>query len=69
MVAIHEKFGKKVRQLRREADLSQEELAELAKLDLTSINEIENGTRNPSLRTIHKISLALKLSLKDLFSF
>jgi transcriptional regulator with XRE-family HTH domain len=44
------------------------ELAERAKLDLTSISEIESGLRNPSTKTLHKIALALKIPLKELFS-
>jgi transcriptional regulator with XRE-family HTH domain len=67
MASIYEKLGNRVKQLRRKANMSQEELAERANLDLTSINEIENGTRNPSLKTIHKISLGLKTPLKELF--
>jgi transcriptional regulator with XRE-family HTH domain len=68
MASIYEKLGERIRKLRTKAGLSQEELAEKAKLDLTSVSEIESGLRNPSLKTIHKISLALKISLQDLFS-
>ncbi|OGG03956.1 hypothetical protein A2W14_05840 [Candidatus Gottesmanbacteria bacterium RBG_16_37_8] len=66
MATIYEKLGNRIRELRKKVGLSQEELAEKAKLDLTSISEIESGLRNPSLKTIHKISLALKAPLKDL---
>lgn len=68
MASIYEKLGDKIRKLRNRAGLSQEELAEKAKIDLTSVSEIESGLRNPSLKTIHKISLALKVSLQELFS-
>ena len=47
---------------------SSKEISEKAKIDLTSVSEIESGLRNPSLKTIYKISLALKVSLKDIFS-
>lgn len=66
MATIYEKLGKRIRDLRKKAGLSQEELAEKAKLDLTSISEIESGLRNPSLKTIHKIALALKIQVKEL---
>ena len=69
MASVTEKLGNRIRQLRKSKDLSQEELAEKADLDLTSINEIEAGNRNPSVRTVNKISLALKLSLRDIFTF
>lgn len=68
MASIYEKLGSEIKRLRKKQDLSQEELAERAKLDLTSVSEIESGLRNPSLKTIHKIALALKVSLSDLFS-
>lgn len=67
MASIYEKLGNRIKSLRRKAGLSQEELAERAKLDLTSVNEIESGLRNPSLKTIHKLALGLKISLKELF--
>lgn len=68
MATVYEKLGAKIRKLRSIAGLSQEQLAEKAKLDLTSVSEIESGLRNPSVKTINKIALALKTSLSDLFS-
>ena len=68
MATIYEKVGENIRRLRKREGLSQEELAVRAKLDLTSVSEIESGSRNPSLKTLYKISLALKVSLKELFS-
>lgn len=64
-----QKFGKRVRQIRREKKMSQLELSQKAKLDLTTINEIENGNRDPLLGTIEKISNALGVSLTYLFNF
>lgn len=67
MATINQRLGDRIKKLRKLAGLSQEDLAVLAKVDLTSINEIEMGHRNPSLRTIHKIALALKTDTKSLF--
>ncbi len=67
MASIYEKLGSEIRRLRKRQNLSQEELAEKAKLDLTSVSEIESGLRNPSLKTIYKIALALKVNLSELF--
>jgi transcriptional regulator with XRE-family HTH domain len=67
MATIYEKVGSRIRQLRKQQQLSQEELAAKAKVDLTSISEIESGLRNPSLKTLHKIARALQVSLGDLF--
>ena len=67
MAVIQKRVGEKIRVLRRQRGLSQEKLAEMIKMDFTSVNELENGKRNPSLKTIHKIARALKVSVKDLF--
>lgn len=67
MATIYEKVGENIRRLRKKVGLSQEQLAASAKLDLTSVSEIESGSRNPSLKTLYKIALALKVPLKELF--
>ena len=69
MATINERFGEKVRKLREHKKMSQLELAQKAKLDLTTINELENGNREPMLRTIWKISNALEIKLFQLFDF
>ncbi len=69
MASISEKFGQKVRALRRKMGVSQEQLSFESHIDLTSVSEIETGVRNPTLRTIHKIALALKVHTKELFDF
>ncbi len=66
MATIYKNVGERIRKLRKKVELSQLQLAEKSKMDLTSISEIESGLRNPSLKTLHKIALALKVPLKDL---
>lgn len=66
MSTINERFGVKVRKLREQRKISQLELAQKAKLDLTTVNEIENGNRDPLLRTIWKIANALDVSMNEL---
>jgi transcriptional regulator with XRE-family HTH domain len=61
-------FGERVRQLRRKAAISQEELASLAGLDRSYIGGVERGERNVSLVNIHKIAKALKVRADALFS-
>ncbi len=46
--------------------MSQEAVALDAKVDLTTISEIECGLRNPSLKTIVKIAKALKVEPYEL---
>ncbi len=69
MSTIYQKLGESVRKQRRRANLSQEELATKAKLDLTSVSEIESGLRNPSLKTIYKIAKALGIQINELITF
>lgn len=69
MATINKRLGNRIKKLRVKAKLSQEKLASMAKIDLTSVNEIESGNRNPSVKTLYKISLALEVELKSLFEF
>lgn len=69
MATIYEKFGLNIRKYRKSIEMTQEKLAEVAKIDPKSIISIENGVRNPTLRTIYKLAKALKVELKDLVEF
>ena len=68
MATIYARFGSKVRELRKKRKLSQQELAEKARMDFTSISEIESGLRNPYLKTIYKIASALNINVREFFS-
>ena len=61
--------GKRVKQLRNDREISQEELANLADLDRTYITSVECGKRNISIVNIEKLANALQVSLKEFFSF
>lgn len=63
---ICNKFGNRVRQLRIAQGLSQEVLAQKAKLHRTYIGGIERGERNVSLVNIEKISVALNITVEDI---
>lgn len=67
--SAQQKLGKKLREVRTEAGLSQERLGEITGLDRTYISGIERGVRNPSLRNIEKLAKALKVSVSDLTNF
>jgi transcriptional regulator with XRE-family HTH domain len=60
-------FGKKLRELRLKAGLSQEALADLAGVHRNYLGETERGLRNVSLRNIVKIAAALKVHPGKLF--
>ena len=52
-------FGRRLRRLRRDRDLSQEAVADLADLDRTYVSGVERGERNPSLVNICRLAAAL----------
>ena len=60
-------FGQKVQELRKERNLSQEQLADLAGVHRTYIGMIERAAKNITLCNIERIAKALKLDIKDLF--
>ena len=60
-------FAARVRQLRRERGWSQEPLAEEAEIHRTYLGGIETARRNPSLRNIIRIAIALRVTVKELF--
>ena len=66
MATIYEKLGNNIKRLRRQKNLSQEQLALEAKLDLTTVSEIESGLRNPSIKTLLKLAKALNTTPSDL---
>lgn len=65
--SITDRFGERIRSLRKERGLSQEALAELSGLDRTYVSGIERGIRNIALRNIEALAKALRVSLADLF--
>jgi transcriptional regulator with XRE-family HTH domain len=58
--------GENVRSLRKEAGLTQEQLAFAAEIDLTYVGGIERGKRNPSLLVLARIALAVGKQPTDL---
>lgn len=60
------RFGARIRELRKEAGLSQEELAARCQLDRTYIGGIERGERNVSLRNIAVLAEALGVDISEL---
>ena len=61
-----EVFAANVRRLRKERDLTQERLAELADLHMTDIARIETLRRDPGIKVIAKIARGLDVPASDL---
>ncbi len=60
-------FGNKIRELRKENGLSQEELSYRADLHRTYIGMIERAEKNITLTNIEKVAKALDVKIKELF--
>lgn len=63
------KFGKHLRQIRFENNLSQEMLANDANIPINQIGRIERAEISTSLSTLYKIAKALNISVKHLLDF
>lgn len=69
MASITQRFGNRMKEIRKKKDMSQQDLAEKSKLDLTTISELESGNREPMLKTIWKIANALDVKVSQMFDF
>ena len=67
--ALIEEFGKRIRQLRTEKGLSQEQLAELTGFHRTYIGMVERGERNLSLSNIVVFAKVFGINLSELLDF
>jgi transcriptional regulator with XRE-family HTH domain len=61
------RLGNRLRDLRVERGLSQEEAAEAMGIHPKSMPRLEGGTTNPTLATLVAASVAYKVPLRDLF--
>jgi transcriptional regulator with XRE-family HTH domain len=62
------KVGEKVRALRLERSMTQEQLAFDADIDLTYLGGIERGKRNPSLLVMVRLATSLNVTPADILS-
>lgn len=60
-------IGEKIRKLREQSKLSQEEFARKAGLDRSYYGGIERGERNPSAINLIRIAVALEKEVGELF--
>ncbi|HOQ17756.1 MAG TPA: helix-turn-helix transcriptional regulator [Defluviitaleaceae bacterium] len=61
------KLGKKIKKLRTDLGLSQDELARKADIPYTTLTKIETGViKKPSVYVVAKIAKALNISIEEL---
>jgi transcriptional regulator with XRE-family HTH domain len=61
-------FGDRLRALRLEVGISQEELAARSGLHRTYVSSVERGQRNIALANIHSLADALGVDVSELFA-
>lgn len=62
-------LGKRIKEVRKNRNLTQEELAEKVNIDITTLSGIESGRHFPSLVTLEKIAKILDVALTTLFDY
>ena len=69
MIRLRRQFAKRLKTLRIEKQLTQEELAKRTNLSTSFISNLERGVNAPSFETLESIAEALGVSVKDLVDF
>lgn len=62
-------IAKRIKQLRKERGLTQEELADIIGMNTSYITQVEATQQGLSLPVLYRIVKVFHLSLKDFFSF
>ena len=69
MSEISKAVGDRIRTLRNEQNLSQEELAERANINPTHLGRLERGEKSATLDSLEKVVIALGITFEDLFKY
>ena len=62
-------IGKKIKQIRKSKNLTQEKLAELINIEIPSMSYIETGKFAPSTETLQKLSEVLEVAPWEFYYF
>lgn len=68
-MGLKAKFGKRLKELRKEKDLNQESFAELLDISPRNLSKIETGQTFPSIQNLEKIIQILNCNPSKLFQF
>lgn len=63
-IALVKALGARIRELRLQREMSQEDLANEADIPLSQIGRIERGENNPTISSLYVIAEALNVDLK-----
>ena len=69
MATLRKKFGARLREIRIQRRMTQEEFAESLDISVDFLSLMERGRNAPSFETLDKMARRLRLPVADLFSF
>lgn len=64
-----DRLKNKIKELRKEKNITQDELARVLGVTRQTIISLENGRYNASLQLAHKIAIYFELQIEDVFLF
>ena len=67
ITATHKKLGIRIKELRKQLGMTQEDLAFQVGVDRSYMGFVERGEKNPTLSKLTKIAKSLKVSMSDFF--
>lgn len=67
MTELVKRLGNRIRFLRKEKGMSQEQLGELSGLHTNYVGQVERGEKNVTVESLEKICRGLGVSMEDLF--
>ena len=70
LMKLTTKFGKRLKEIRKGKNLSQQQLAELVGMESSNnISKLESGEQLPKKENLEKLCCALNIEAKELFDF
>lgn len=66
-MTINKQLGMRIRYLRKQLEMSIEDLALECEVNRNYLSDVERGTRNPTIEIISRIAKGLNITLEELF--
>jgi DNA-binding XRE family transcriptional regulator len=67
LAVLKKRIGSRIRQRRNELNVSQEALADEARMAVSYLSQVETGKRNPSIGALFRLCRVLNFEIAELF--
>ena len=64
---VNKQLGMRIRYLREQKKMTLEDLAFEANINKNYLSDLERGNRNPTVKILERIAVALDITLEELF--